>query len=68
MRHRKRGSLGQMISTLCFLGVGMYLIGDVAMTQDDPLRSTVLSLCAVLSLAGALRFQIAWVAARFQTV
>ena len=68
MRHRKRGSMGQMISTLCFVGVGLYLIGDVAMTTGDPLRATVLSICALLSLAGALRFQIAWLAARFHPV
>lgn len=59
MQRREKGAYGQMISTLCFAGVGLFLLGEVMLTEGDPLRSLVMSFCALLSLAGALRFQIA---------
>ncbi len=66
MRDTRTGSVGQMISTLCFLGVGLWLIAEAAMTEGDPLRVFVLLCCAILSLSGALRFQIATVAGWFR--
>lgn len=59
MQKRDRGAYGQMISTLCFTGVGLFLLSEVAVTENDPLRSVTMGGCAILSLAGALRFQIA---------
>lgn len=66
MTKREKGSYGQMISTLCFVGVGLFLVGEAAATQGDPLRFAVMAFCAFLSLAGALRFQIAWAARWFR--
>lgn len=63
---REKGSYGQMISTLCFAGVGLFLIAEVALSESDPARVAAMSFCAVLSLAGALRFQIAAVARWFR--
>lgn len=68
MRNKRTGSVGQMISTLCFLGVGLWLIAEAAMTENDPARVLVLGSCAILSLMGALRFQIATVASWFRPV
>ncbi|CUH68477.1 hypothetical protein TG4357_03613 [Thalassovita gelatinovora] len=66
MRNSRKGSVGQMISTLCFLGVGLRLIAEAVMTVGDPLRVFILISCAILSLSGALRFQIATMAGWFR--
>ncbi|WP_212699123.1 hypothetical protein [Thalassovita aquimarina] len=66
MSDKRNGSVGQMISTLCFLGVGLWLIAEAAMTEGNPLRVFVLLCCAILSLLGALRFQIAMMAHWFR--
>lgn len=68
MSNKHSGSVGQMISTLCFLGVGLWLIAEAASTENDPFRVFVLGACAILSLSGALRFQIAMVASWFRPV
>ncbi|CUH85533.1 hypothetical protein [Thalassovita mediterranea] len=62
MLNRERGSYGQMISTLCFAGVGLFLLSEVAVREGEPLKVAFMGFCAVLSLAGAVRFQIARVA------
>ena len=54
---KRRGlSRGEMISTLCFVGVAGWLASE-AMVTGGP-RALLLWLCAVASLAGALRHQI----------
>jgi hypothetical protein len=59
MLNREKGSYGQMISTMCFAGVGLFLLGEAAITEGQPLKLAFMAFCAELSLAGALRFQIA---------
>jgi len=66
MKNSRKGSVGQMISTLCFLGVGLWLIAEAVMTENDPFRVFILISCAILSLSGALRFQIAPLAGWFR--
>lgn len=56
MRHR-RTSTGEMISTLCFLGVGLWSSG-VAAESPWP-KATILSICALACLAGAARHVLA---------
>lgn len=50
-------STGQMISTLCFLGVGLWLLGQAAL-EPWP-RSAFLGACGFCSLLGAARHVIA---------
>ncbi|MEQ8900781.1 MAG: hypothetical protein RID11_14820 [Roseovarius sp.] len=61
MRHR-RTSTGEMISTLCFLGVGLWALGEAAMAPWP--KATILTLCASACLAGAARHPIARVLQR----
>ena len=56
MRHR-RTTTGEIISTLCFLGVGFWSVG-VAAESSWP-KATILSLCALACLAGAARHVLA---------
>ncbi|MFY0682425.1 MAG: hypothetical protein JXR13_17775 [Thalassovita sp.] len=66
MSHSKKGSLGQMISTVCFVGVGLRLLAEMMLTENSFGLDFVLLSCAVLSFCGALRFQIAWLAKTFR--
>ena len=56
MRHR-RTSTGEMISTLCFLGVGLWSLGEAALASWP--KAVILTLCALACLAGAARHPIA---------
>nr|WP_045682454.1 hypothetical protein [Roseovarius sp. BRH_c41] len=56
MTHRHR-STGEMISTLCFIGVGFWCLGT-ALDAPQP-KSALLILCAFASLAGSARHLIA---------
>lgn len=67
MRTSRSGSIGKMISTLCFAFVGLRLMAAATVTEGDPGLVLILSVCALLSLAGALRFQIAWLATLFNS-
>lgn len=50
-------STGEMISTLCYIGVGLWSLGTAV---DAPFpKATLLSICAIACFAGALRHQIA---------
>ena len=50
-------STGRLISTLCFLGVGLWLLGEAM--AADPLRAVLLGLASLACLAGAARNPIA---------
>ncbi|MEM1100458.1 MAG: hypothetical protein AAGH73_02865 [Pseudomonadota bacterium] len=52
-----RPSTGDMISTLCFLGVGLWLLGNA--TLEPWPRNALLALAGAASLAGAARHIIA---------
>jgi hypothetical protein len=54
---RRARSTGEMISTLCYVGVGLWTLGT-ALESAFP-EAVVLGLCALASFAGALRHQIA---------
>lgn len=54
---RRRSSTGEMISTLCFLGVGLWSLGEAALAPWP--KAAVLALCALACLAGAARHPIA---------
>ncbi|WP_417727058.1 hypothetical protein [Roseovarius sp.] len=56
MTHRRR-STGEMISTLCFIGVGLWSLGT-ALEAPQP-KAVLLILCAVACLLGAARHLIA---------
>lgn len=50
-------STGEMISTLCYIGVGFWSLGTAV---DAPLpKAILLGICAMACFAGALRHQIA---------
>ena len=52
-----RRSTGEMISTLCYVGVGLWTLGTAL---DSPVpQAAVLGLCSLACFAGALRHQIA---------
>jgi len=53
----KRTSTGEMISTLCFIGVGFWTLG-AAMDSPVP-RAIILTLCSLACFAGAARHLIA---------
>lgn len=54
---RRPRSTGEMISTLCYVGVGLWSLGTAL---ESPLpQAAVLALCALACFAGALRHQIA---------
>jgi len=46
-----------MISTLCFLGVGLWSLGEAALASWP--KAVILTLCALACLAGAARHPIA---------
>lgn len=54
---QRRHSTGEMISTLCFIGVGLWSLGT-ALDAPQP-RAAILILCALACLAGAARHPIA---------
>lgn len=56
MRHR-RTTTGEMISTLCFLGVGFWSFGEATLAPWP--KALVLTLCALACLAGAARHLVA---------
>jgi hypothetical protein len=56
MTQRPR-STGEMISTLCYIGVGLWTLG-AALEAPFP-KAALLGLCALACFAGALRHQIA---------
>lgn len=54
---RRPRSTGEMISNLCYVGVGLWTLGTAL---EAPLpQAVVLGLCALACFAGALRHQIA---------
>ncbi|MEM9435462.1 MAG: hypothetical protein AAGA15_00365 [Pseudomonadota bacterium] len=53
-----RRTTGEMISTLCFFGVGLWLFGQAALATEWP-RAALLATCGVFCLAGAARHLIA---------
>ena len=61
-RHRKQRSLGEMISTICFYGVGVYLIleGSLARDEGEPVHVFLgLWLAGLVCVLGGARFIIA---------
>lgn len=56
-RHRSRGEL---ISTVTFLGVGVFFAGEtrVLLSEGNRLDAVMMGLFCVLCLAGAARFHI----------
>lgn len=57
MTERRRSSTGQMISTVCFVGVGLWSLGTAL---DAPLPTAILlGICSLACFAGAARFLIA---------
>ena len=61
-RHRKQRSLGEMISTICFYGVGVYFIleGSLARDEGEPVHVFLgLWLAGLVCVLGGARFIIA---------
>lgn len=57
MTQKRTTSTGQMISTVCFVGVGLWSFGTAL---DAPMPTAiVLGLCSLACFAGASRFLIA---------
>lgn len=54
---RRHNSTGEMISTLCFTGVGLWCLGTGL--DSSPLKAAVLFVCAGACLTGAARNLIA---------
>ncbi|MEM6728340.1 MAG: hypothetical protein AAF618_07560 [Pseudomonadota bacterium] len=54
---RRRSRTGQLISTLCYLGMGLWLIGEAL--GAPPLQGALIGLAGLASLAGAARHTIA---------
>ena len=56
-RHRSRGEL---ISTFAFAVVGLFFVGEAGVLWEEGARgkAALIGLCALLSLAGALRYHI----------
>ena len=57
-RRRHDPSIGEMISTVTFAGVAVWLGLEAMITDGNTLRQISLAVCAILSGAGALRFQL----------
>lgn len=60
---RRHVTTGDMISTLCFLGVGFWMLS--AASEAELPKSLVLYFCGALSFTGAARFPIARLYDRF---
>ena len=60
MKNRKQ-SLGEMISTVCFVGVAVvwFLYGMEYLRNEEKTEAAVLFLCSLLCFLGSLRFKIA---------
>ena len=61
-RNRKQRSLGEMISSICFYGVGLYFLFEGALARDggEPALTFLgLWLAGVICLMGGARFMIA---------
>ena len=61
-RNRKQRSLGEMISSICFYGVGLYFLFEGALARDEgepALTFLGLWLAGVICLMGGARFMIA---------
>ena len=61
-RNRKQRSLGEMISSICFYGVGLYFLLEGALARDEgepALTFLGLWLAGVVCLMGGARFMIA---------
>lgn len=54
----KRRTTGEMISTLCFFGVSVWLLGQAALATDWQ-NAALLGACGLCCLAGAARHLIA---------
>lgn len=54
---RRNGSTGEMISTFCYVGVGLWTLG-AALEAPFP-KAGLLILCTLACFAGAIRHQIA---------
>ena len=61
-RRRKERSLGEMISTVCFYGVGVYFVFEGAALRSEgsePIRYIGIWLAGLACLFGGARFLIA---------
>ena len=67
MAKTKHTSVGEMISSLCFFGVGVWLIGE-ALINPPLLKQLSLMVCGVLSLLAAFRFHIGRLAHALQKI
>lgn len=58
---KRKQSLGEMISTVCFAGVALvwFLYGIEYFKNEEKIKAAVLFLCSLLCFLGSLRFQIA---------
>lgn len=61
---QKRRSAGEMISTLCFAGVGLWLLGSAL--DASPVKGVALGACACACLAGAARHPLAAIVSRLR--
>ena len=61
MPRRTHESLGELISTVCFMGLGLlaFLMGFGAFDDNQILRALGLWLAAILLFMGGMRFRIA---------
>lgn len=70
MSRRRTRSLGEMISTVCFYGIGVYFVIEGAVLRDmggAPLTYGGLWLAGVACILGGARFIIADLVARVRT-
>ena len=60
-KHRRQRSLGEFISTLCFLGTAGYLllVGLEHLDAGEAMRGYLILLAGFCCFLGALRFKIA---------
>ncbi len=61
MPRRKHESLGELISTFSFLGVGIVLLiaSFSSLEQDDKIKGYGFFICSVMCISGSLRYPIA---------